>query len=428
MAIVPDVFTSRMVKVKARVKRVEVDFWQAGRHDKGRSEASLGQKPNLLLLEEFHVKSSAITDFHLPITTTNMAAASLKDVLSSFTASTAVATTGLPDSETILPPDNGITLLDAKNEIFLSYLQSLALRNLNVLRGIKQGKNSDDTAALTDKLTRKLVEHRVYLDRGVRPLEQRIKYQVDKVVKAAEDEHRAANQKPQPAANGGAKEADSSDDSEDDSDDESAASAGEDIDELSYRPNPAAFAAPPAEAEPEKVGRYSGKTADGVYRPPRISATAMPTTEQREKRAARPGHSATVDEYITNELSSNPVAQPSIGSNVADRGRTMKNAKALAREAERRNYEETNLVRLPKESKKELAKYKQKDRANYGGEEWKGLGESLDRIGELTRKKGKDTALDKSRKRRATEDGPRGDGIGDAFDMKKRRMDKKARR
>jgi U3 small nucleolar ribonucleoprotein protein LCP5 len=52
----------------------------------------------------------------------------------------------------------------------------------------------------------------------------------------------------------------------------------------------------------------------------------------------------------------------------------------------------------------------------------------LDRIGDLTRKKGKDTVLDKSRKRRATEDGPRGDGIGDAFDMKKRRMDKKARR
>ena len=201
---------------------------------------------------------------------------------------------------------------------------------------------------------------------------------------------------------------------------------------MSYRPNPAAFAAPKADAEPEKIGRYSGKNEDGVYRPPRISATSMPTTEQREKRAARPGHSATVDEYITNELSANPVAQPSIGSNLADRGRSVKNAKALAREAERRNYEETNLVRLPKESKKELAKYKQKDRANYGGEEWKGLGESLDRIGELTRKKGKDTALDKSRKRRATEDGPRGDGMGDsmggAFDMKKRRMDKKMRR
>lgn len=359
-----------------------------------------------------------------------MAAASLKDVLSNFTASAGAATTGLPDSASILPPDNGITLLDAKNEIFLSYLQTLALRNLSVLRGIKDGKKVEETAALNEELTKKLCEHRVYLDRGVRPLEQRIKYQVDKVVKAADDEDRAATQKPRPAVNGRAKaDEDSSDDSDDDSDGESDASAGEDIDELAYRPNPAAFAAPEAKEEPEKVGRYSRKNEDGVYRPPRISATAMPTTEQREKRAARPGHSATVDEYITNELSANPVAQPSIGSNVVAGGRSTKNAKALAREAERRNYEETNLVRLPKESKKELAKYKQKDRAQYGGEEWKGLGESLDRISDLTRKKGgKDTTLDKSRKRRATEDGPRGDGIGDAFDIKKRRMDKKMRK
>ena len=155
-----------------------------------------------------------------------MAAASLKDVLSNFTASTKLATTGLPESETLLPPDSGITLLDAKNEIFLSYLQSLALRNLNVLRGIKNGKKAEEASELSDKLTRKLIEHRVYLDRGVKPLEQRIKYQVDKVVKAAEDEQRAATL-PKPAANGTAKaDEDSSDDSDDDSDGESAASAG----------------------------------------------------------------------------------------------------------------------------------------------------------------------------------------------------------
>lgn len=360
-----------------------------------------------------------------------MAAASLKDILSNFTTSANTAVAGLPDSASLLPPENGITLLDAKNEIFLSYLQNLALRNLNVLRGIKDANHSEDAGALGEKLTKKLIEHRVYLDRGVRPLEQRIKYQVDKVVKAADDEERAATQKPKPTSNGHAKanaDDDSSDDSDEDSDEESSASGGEDIDELSYRPNPAAFAAAQQAPEQEKVGRYSRKNEDGVYRPPRISATAMPTTEQREKRAERPGHSATVDEYITNELSANPVAQPSIGSNVVAGGRSTKNAKALAREAERRNYEETNLVRLPKESKKELAKYRQKDRANYGGEEWKGLGESLDRISDLTRKKGKDTTLDKSRKRRATEDGPRGDGIGDAFDIKKRRMDKKMRK
>jgi U3 small nucleolar ribonucleoprotein protein LCP5 len=99
----------------------------------------------------------------------------------------------------------------------------------------------------------------------------------------------------------------------------------------------------------------------------------------------------------------------------------------LREEAERRDYEETNLVRLPVMSKKERAKMgmgKPSD-GGFGGEEWRGLGQSIDRIGDLTKRKGKDSTLDKSRKRRAVEDGPRSDGTGAAFDVKKRRMQKK---
>jgi len=362
----------------------------------------------------------------------NMATSSLEEILSSFTTATKAATSGLPQVESLLAPEHGITLLDAKNEIFLSYLQALALRNLTVLRGIKHGDSAKNAQALSEKLTRKLVEHRVYLERGVRPLEQKIKYQVDKVVKTAEDEERAAQQKasmPAAVKKGKSKAStagsDDEDDSEDDESDDDAAT-GVDMDELAYRPNPAAFNQ--AKVETDNAARNAKSSADGIYRPPRVSATAMPTTESREKRE-RPGRSHTVDEYITSELSTAPAAQPSVGSTITDRGRGSKNAKDLQKEAERREYEETNLVRLPKESKKELAKRQNRSRAGYGGEEWKGLGESLDRIGDLTKKKGgRDSALDKSRKRRATEDGPRGDGIGGAFDVKKQRMDKKARR
>lgn len=371
-----------------------------------------------------------ILRFHIHVRASNMAATSIQQVLNSFTASTASAVGGLPESASLHPPDNGITLLDVKNELFLSYLQALALRNLSVLRGIKEGGNAEDAQKLSDKLTRKLVEHRVYLERGVRPLEQRIKYQVDKVVKAADDEERSAKQQAKPAAatSGLSKANDSSSDEEDDKDDdEDAATGAAQIDELSYRPNPAAFAAPQAEAE--RAERRSKSSADGVYRPPRISATAMPEIDQKQKRDRGPGRSATVDEYISNELSTAPQAQPSIGSNVTAGGRSTKNAKDIAREQERRNYEETNLVRLPKESKKELAKRRDRYQGQYGGEEWKGLGQSLDRIGDLTKRKGgSSSALEKSRKRQATEDGPRGDGIGASFDVKKRRMDKKTRR
>nr|POF17117.1 uncharacterized protein c18b11.06 [Quercus suber] len=174
---------------------------------------------------------------------------------------------------------------------------------------------------------------------------------------------------------------------------------------------------------------WSKSKEDGVYRPPRISATAMPTTESREKKDRGPGRSRTVDEYINTEMSTAPLAQPSIGSNIIAGGRTTKDQRQLAKEQERRDYEETNLVRLPKESKKDSQRSKAQERSGgFGGEEWKGLGDSLDRIGDLTRRKGKDSALDRSRKRRAVEDGPRGNGIGDAFEVKKNRMLKKQRR
>ena len=87
-------------------------------------------------------------------------------------------------------------------------------------------------------------------------------------------------------------------------------------------------------------------------------------------------------------------------------------------------------MRLPPESKKARAKQKARERrSGFGGEEWRDLGNSVDRIGELTRQK-KVGLLERSRKRRSTEDGPRGDGreAGGAFEVKRRRVEKKMRR
>lgn len=351
------------------------------------------------------------------------ATASLAELLADFNTSTDSAIQGLPSAESLHAPENGITLFDTKNEIFLSYLQALALRNLNVIRSIKEGGDSEAAQALSNDITKKLVEHRVYLERGVRPLEQKIKYQVDRVVKAADDEDRAATQKVRQAANGHANKEDSGDDDEGSSDD---SDSEPEADLNAYQPRAAGMrsALNTAENDTDRRGKSS---EDGIYRPPRISATAMPTTESRQKSERKPDRSKTLDEYVSTELSAAPLAEPSVGSNLAAGGRQSKNARQLKEEAERRNYEETNLVRLPAMSKKELAKRglgKARD-GGFGGEEWRGLTESIDRIGDLTKRKGKDSALDKSRKRRAVEDGPRGDGIGNQFDVKKRRMQKK---
>nr|OQO15521.1 hypothetical protein B0A51_17448 [Rachicladosporium sp. CCFEE 5018] len=352
-----------------------------------------------------------------------MATPTLLDTLSSLQTSSDAALASLPQTSTLLPPDNGIALLDAKTEIFLSYLQALALRNLTVLRGVKEGADAEETRQLSDQLTNKLIEHRVYLERGVRPLEQRIKYEVDRNVRMAEDDDRKEAMKakqPAAATNGHGS------DSESDSDDEDQGTAENDA--FAVRPNPAAMIQ--SSNDSTAPSRTAASSADGVYRPPRVSATSMPTTESRAAKPARVGRSSTVDEYISSELSLAPTAQPSIGSTITSHGRGTKNSRDMAREAERRDYEETNLVRLPKESKKILKAREEKQRGSYGGEEWRGIGESVDRISGLTgRKGGKEGVLERSRKR-PTEDGPRGDGVqgGGAFEVKKRRVEKRAKR
>lgn len=336
-----------------------------------------------------------------------------------FTAAVETATQGLPDNQSLLPPKDGITLLDAKNEIFLAYLQALALRNLSVIRSVREGNDAADAQKLNEKITKKLVEHRVYLERGVKPLEQRIKYQVDKVVKAADDEERQAEQKARQAAQANGKAANGADVEEGDDSDASA------VDELAYRPNTASMLQ--SGADNQETDRKSKMKEDGVYRPPRIAAAAMPSADRRERSERKPARSSTLDEYVNNELSAAPVAQPSIGSTITAGGRRDKSDKQRREEKERQEYEETNLVRLPEAGKKDKNKRGDKDRGSgFGGEEWRGLDQSLDRIGSLTKKKGKDSALDKSRKRKLVEDGQRNDGT--AFDIQKQRMLKKSRR
>lgn len=354
------------------------------------------------------------------------ATASLSELLADFNTATESAIQGLPSADPLLPSENGITLFDAKNEIFLSYLQALALRNLNVIRKIKEGGDSEAAQAVSDNITKKLVEHRVYLERGVRPLEQKIKYQVDRVVKAADDEDRLALQKAKQASvvNAQAQEEGSQDSDDDNSSDASDSDAEADLN--AYQPRAAGMRSAFGTNEND-TDRRGKRGEDSIYRPPRISATTMPTTESRLKSERKPDRSKTLDEYVSTELSAAPMAEPSVGSNLAAGGRQSKNARQLKEEAERRDYEETNLVRLPAMSKKEQAR-KGLGRARdggFGGEEWRGLTESIDRIGDLTKRKSKDSALDKSRKRRAVEDRPRGDGIGNTFDVKKRRMQKK---
>ncbi|KAL4952278.1 Sas10/Utp3/C1D family-domain-containing protein [Aspergillus filifer] len=353
----------------------------------------------------------------------------ISELLESLTTSLSSTGTSLPSNKrdtptevSILPPQDGISLLDTKCDLLLSYLQNLVFLMLLQLRELPskdgQKQDSESSQSLRSQVTNKLIELRTYLDRGVRPLEGRLKYQVDKVIKAAEEAERAEKgaQPNKPPKSKSQDESGSEDESASDkgSSDEDSESDGEDIDEMAYRPNVSAFS---KKVEPEaKMDRRARKaTSDGIYRPPKIMPTAMPTTERKERKERPMRRSNVIDEFVSNEMSSAPMAQPSIGSTIVSGGRHTKSRKEREEEAERTRYEETNFVRLAGESKKERAKKAASRRAEgtFGGEEWKGLTEGADRITRLTKRaKGSGGALDRSRKRKLTEDGQRGDGVG----------------
>lgn len=364
------------------------------------------------------------------------AAVPVPALLSKLTTSLDSAVTALPSSETIVPPADGISLLDIKSELLLSYLQNLVFLILVKLRNHAQSSLDPNDAAedentdlnVADDVVKKLVELRVYLEKGVRPLEAKLKYQIDKVLRAAETADRGSAQASTKAKKDTSRPskpvAGSDEDEADDVEDSDAES--DEIDELSYRPNPAAFARPASATAATSKSKERTKAApsDGVYRPPRITPAAMPTSTSGQfndrtttRRDKKPQRSSAVDEYINNELSTAPIAEPSIGSTIVSGGRRTKSAAERSREAERTAYEESNFVRLPKESKKVEAQRRAKDRGTFGGEEMRGLGESLDRVERLTSKRkgggggGRDTL-----------DGPRGEGFAGGRGGKRRKI------
>ncbi|MCJ1284657.1 hypothetical protein MMC26_003992 [Xylographa opegraphella] len=378
-----------------------------------------------------------------------MAAATLETLLSSLTTSLKSATSSLPETSDIAPPSDGISLLDTKNELLLSYLQNLVFLIILKLRDASSSPEADgdgnreehveENSSIRDEVVKKLVELRVYLEKGVKPLEGRLKYQIDKVVRAAEEED--AKEAASTVLNGqnangaaaaarsinghyvnGARNDDASDDSDPSSSDEKVMQPTATIDPLAYRPNPSALTLP---SRPE--ARTSTARSDGVYRPPRITPTSLPTTTPRNTATSkRPSKSATLDEFVATELSTAPIAEPSIGSTIVDRGRRSKSAKEREVEKDRRGYEESNYVRLPTQGKKGRGKGR-KEGMGYGGEEWRGLGEGAERVVGLTRKGRGGSVLERSRKR------PRDDGggggrelpMGETFEKRRKGLEKR---
>lgn len=366
----------------------------------------------------------------------------LPALLESLTQSLTSAHEMTPKLDNISPPKDGLSLLDVKNELLLSYLQNLVFLILLKIRNAKKDADADATGEdvddLFDTVREKLVELRLFLEKGARPLEAKLQYSITQFLKATEhhqqQERLAASKRKQ----------DEEDEDEDDEDEDDEESEEEDTSRRRGR-----VTAPGLKNLQEDVKAVRDKDSQGadgkagVYQPPRRERKLMdaPKPDERRGRDRRGGKSQTMDEYIATEMSAAPLAEPSIGTTIVQGGRRMKSASERKEEDERRNYEETNFVRLPAMSKKDKQKKAQRegrsDKMQFGGEEWRGLGEGVDRIDRLTRGKergrggGVRALLDKSRKRGPeTTDGPRGSGMemGERFHKRAKMLDSGRRR
>jgi U3 small nucleolar ribonucleoprotein protein LCP5 len=355
------------------------------------------------------------------------------------------AATSLPsDHDLIQPPTDGISLVDTKNALLLSYIHNLVFLIILKLRQTSE-EGQDASTPLDAAVIKKLVELRVYMERGVRPLEGRLKYQIEKVLRAADDAERAAAAN----ADGGSRSSNTTKVNgvnQDDSDASDADTGGSPQpakpSDLSYRPNPAALLRKPELSNSTKT---SNARLSATYKPPRITPTSMPTsnTSSRDTNLSRRQRkSHLLDEYVSSELSSAPLAQSSIGSNstILDRGRGSLSARQREKEKERTEYEEQNLARLPGESRAEKRKARMRGEGGaknmYGGEEWVELGEVGDRVARSVgkRRDGGAGVLERREKRRRDNGDVRGGGvsIGEMFEKRRRvmegRAEKKARK
>lgn len=311
--------------------------------------------------------------------------------LSILTGSLHSALACMPSVEALTPPSDGLSLLDVKNELLLAYIQNIVILIVFKLR------NQRDLSC--DEIVKDLVSLRLYFEKGVRPLESRLKYQIDKLLLTASE----ASSQPTPRPGTGLSKSNkpsSSAPNDSTSHSENEGEAAEPpISDLAHRPNLSAFARP-RHTSPQS----SSKGGANIYRPPRITPTVLPTTDRPSKASARKPKNAMLDTFIREELSTAPVAEPSIGADNGLRGREAQ------KERERKDYEELRLVRLPSEGGKKKKGKRERERMGGGFEDV--LGGAGEGLGEAVKGGGG--------KRRKLAGGGSGAKVGEAWEKRKR--------
>lgn len=288
----------------------------------------------------------------------------------------------------------GMSLLALKNSSLLSYVNNLVLVLLSHLERIGEDADAQKLETLKSKAVESSVQNRVILEKGIKPLEKKLTYQLDKMVRSyhrMEEDNAKMEAKISQTEKTLAHQPDSASDSE--SEDSS-----DDDDALAYKPDAAALA---KMAKPSKYARKD-RDADDKYKPPKISAAAPPQAQFSDR--AGPKQSTrklqSMEEYLA-ESSDLPQTESSIGATIVDHGRGgVKTSREKQKEREIQRYEESNFTRLHSTVTKKTFKQKMAERANnFAGEDWSMFNNKRNFKEGTSRKRKSGTAWDRVKKR-----------------------------
>lgn len=253
-----------------------------------------------------------------------------------------------------------VSLLSLKNGSMLSYLSSLM-----VVLGEKLGKDG-----VASRGREEAIEQRVVLERGVKPLEKKLGYQLDKLTRAymRMEADLQASQVSSTSGKEKEKEAAAAEEEEDSSESE---------DETQFRPNGSAMvtgktsgkASGKASAEANAASSADAEASGSIYRPPKISAALPPQhhfedkfNAQEHKDKSSRSRMQAMEEYLK-ETSEQPEWEASIGANIVNHGRGgVKTSRDTERERDIQRFEEENFTRLnPNGSKVDKRLKKQRE-------------------------------------------------------------------
>lgn len=295
----------------------------------------------------------------------------------------------------------GVSLLSLKSNSLLSYLNNLVLIILAHIERLDKGEDVDEEKS---KAIENSVIQRVCLEKGIKPLESKLNYQLDKMVRAYNRMEADESQAIKKAQDHNDDEDKSHDDDSNSEDDES---SEEEDDELSYRPDSLALskitqAKSKSKTKPSASGNEKSDESNEKYKPPKISAMAPPKVDAgATSKSSNSRKLQSMEEYLR-ENSDLPQLESSIGSTIVDNGRLgVKTDFDKKKEREIQRYEEENFTRLPNTMTKKSFRQKQSDMANtFAGEDWSMFNNSRN-LDETSRKRKPRSVWDKVKKRRS---------------------------